>query len=365
MFKDKKYDPLFVLMDRSEIDCFVIAPSADLRRMIGFSPNPCERFQALFIQSDRSHFIITNKIYYEDIKNNMLGDSTFYLWEDAESWVDCVVDAFKDSERIPKTVAVNKSVRGIDLIDIQKKLPFVFFNGNELLEEIRIIKSSEDIKNLKTAARMADEVMQDMTKFIKPGLMEKEIQIKIAECFAEKGADETAFAIVASGQNNSCPHYCNNDRIITEKDVIILDFGCRVNGFCSDISRTFFVGSISEEEKKIYQIVSESYQAAANHVKEGVLASGVDQKARYIIKKAGYGGYFLNRTGHGIGVEVHEAPDIKGNHHRKLEKGMAFSIEPGIYVSGKVGMRIEDIFIINEKGEGEPLNHFNRGIIVL
>ncbi len=365
MFTGEKFKKLFTLMKRDDVDCVVIGPSGDMRYLIGFDPGGCERFQGLFLQRDGRYFYVSNLIYYEDMKNALAEGSKFYLWADSENWLDCLKEAFDDHGLGQKTVAVNDSIRAVDLIDMRERFSCTFVNGNEMMEEFRVIKTPRQIGNMRKAAQLADEVMDDLTRYIKPGLTEKDIQIKITERFEEKGADETAFAIVASGTNNSIPHYSKNSRVITEQDVIVLDFGCKFNGYCSDVSRTFFVGEVTEEHEKIYNIVKEAQQAALDHAREGVHAGEVDKKARDVITKAGYGDCFLSRTGHGIGFDVHEAPYIRGNSKQILEKGMAFSIEPGIYIAGKVGMRIEDIVIINEDGEGESLNKFTKEITLI
>ncbi|MCP4688023.1 MAG: aminopeptidase P family protein [Desulfobacterales bacterium] len=365
MFTGEKYEKLFRLMKRDQVDCVVVGPSGDMRYLIGFDPGGCERFQALFLLADGRYFYVSNLIYYEDMKNALAEGAKFYLWADSENWLDCLERAFDAYGLHDKTLAVNNSIRAVDLIDWRERLSCKFVNGNDMLEEFRVIKTPRQIEHMRKAARLADEVMEELTRFIKPGLTEKDIQNKIAERFAEKGADETAFAIVASGSNNSIPHYNKNSRVITERDVIVLDFGCKVNGYCSDVSRTFFVGEVKQEDEKIYNIVREAQQTALDYVKEGVLAGDVDKKARDVIARAGYGDHFLSRTGHGIGFDVHEAPYIRGNSKQVLKKGMAFSIEPGVYIAGKVGMRIEDIVIINEDGDGESLNRFTKEITVI
>lgn len=366
MLNDPKYSKLFDIMHSDSIECTIVGPSGDMQYLIGFNPGGCERFQALFVLADGRHFYVSNVLYYEDMRNALGEDTKFYLWKDNDGWFDCVKTAFKDHDLEWKKVAVSNSIRAVDLLDLQTLFSTTFVNGNDMLENYRAVKTWDNINDMRKAAQLADEVMKELTQFIKPGVTEKNIQDKIVELFAEKGADGISFSpIVASGANNSRPHYVDNSRVISEKDIMVLDFGCKVNGYCSDMSRTFFVGGITDKEKKIYDIVREAYQAAADYAKEGVMARDVDKKARDIIEAAGYGDNFLNRTGHGIGYDVHEAPYINGNNDQILEKGMAFSIEPGIYIAGEVGMRIEDIVVINEEGKGEALNKFTKDYIIL
>ncbi len=364
-FTGEKFDRLIKVMQKGQVDAIVIGPSGDMQYLIGFNPGGCERFQALFILADGRGFYVTNILYHEDMREALGEKTLFYLWKDSEDFITCLKRAFSDFQLYGKTLAISNSIRAVDLIEMDSQLSFDFVNGNEMLENYRAVKTWENIADMKRAAKLADEVMGELTRYIKPGMSEADIQNKISELFAAKGADETIFAIVASGSNNSRPHYNKNDRIITDKDVIVLDFGCKINGYCSDTSRTFFVGEIVDEYKRIYETVRKAYHAATDFAREGVTAGEVDQKARAVIENAGYGENFLSRTGHGIGYDVHEAPYIKGNNDQAVEKGMAFSIEPGIYIAGKVGIRIEDIVIINEEGQSEALNQFTKEIVVL
>ena len=200
----------------------------------------------------------------------------------------------------------------------------------------------------KKAALIADKAYEEIVKFIKPGLTEKDIGDKLKKLLIEFGGQGLSFEpIVASGPNSSMPHYSGNQRVIEEKDLVILDFGCLYNGYCSDTSRTVFVGEPSEEQRKIYEIVLRANKEAEESAKEVIKAEDLDRIARGVITDAGYGEYFINRTGHGIGVEIHEEPYIRDGNKEILKTGMAFSIEPGIYIPGKFGMRVEDIVVID------------------
>jgi len=238
-----------------------------------------------------------------------------------------------------------------------------FVSGKTILEEMRLIKDEEELENLRTAARITDESYEELLKFIRPGIKEADIARKMNEIFKEKGADES-FTMVCSGPNSSYPHYNSDQRVIQEKDVIVLDWGCKYNDMCADMSRTVFVGDISEEEKKVYEIIFASQEAGERAAVEGAYIPDVDRAAREIIENAGYGKYFPTRLGHGIGYSVHEAPDIKASNKRKLEKGMVFSIEPGIYMAGKFGMRIENIVAVTEYGN-EVLNKASKEIKII
>ncbi len=263
-----------------------------------------------------------------------------------------------------KTIAINSTIRGIDLLELKDQLSAKFVNGHDILETLRVKKDKSEVEKLRRAAQIADEVIGETIAYINPGMTEKDIKKKIEELFIQRGVNLAFDPIVASGSNNSMPHYCDDSRIIEEEDILILDLGCQYEGYCSDISRTVFVGKISEEQKKVYNIILRANKAAEERARAGVSAEEVDKAARNIITQAGYGQYFINRTGHGIGVSVYEAPYIRTGNKQVLEQGMSFSIEPGIYLRNRFGMRIEDIVVIGEKGP-DILNNFSKEIIVI
>jgi Xaa-Pro aminopeptidase len=364
VLNEKYLDKLTGIMKSENVDAMLIAPSEDLEFLLGFSPHMDERFQGLFITKEKEMFYIVPQLNREEMQDALKG-SKVYDWGDGEGFMDTLLGAFEEFNMRSKTIGVNGTTSAVSVLDIKNRIDVNFINGKPILEELRIIKGNDEIENLRKAALLADKVFEELLGYIKPGLQEKDIKEKIQELFEKNGAEGASFnPIVASGPNSSKPHYNQYNRYIQEKDVIILDFGCKYKGLCSDMSRTVFVGGISEEERKIYDIVYKAQDAGEKAVKEGVTAESVDIVSRNIIKEAGYGDYFLNRLGHGIGFSVHEAPDIKEGNKRTLEKGMAFSIEPGIYIPGKFGVRIENIMVMGENGP-EAVNKASKEIKVV
>jgi len=363
---NKKYvDKLCGIMAKNNIDGMMIGPSTDLEFLMKYSPQPDERFQALFLLFDKRYFYISPEITYEEIRDKLNDDANIYKWGDHEEFSDIVVAAMNNYKLSGKSFGVNNGIAAINLIDIKEKINTKFINGHSILETLRVVKDESEIEKLRKAAKLADEVMGETIDSIHPGMTERDIKKKIEELFMQKGADGLSFEpIIASGHNSSMPHYCEDSRVIQEKDIIILDLGCKYKGYCSDISRTVFVGGITDEEKKIYDIILRANKAGEETAKQGVKAENVDKASRDVIKSEGYGEYFLNRTGHGIGISVHEAPYIKAGNKQILERGMAFSIEPGIYIPNKFGMRIEDIVVIGVDGP-EVLNNFTKEIILI
>jgi Xaa-Pro dipeptidase len=348
------------------IDSIIIGPSDDLEYLIGFKSSPDDRFQGYFINSDpnKEDFYVVPKINHEEVAKHV-GQVEYIIWGDEEGFLDKTIEKLKSQYDYKPIIAVNFTIRANDTIDMLEQMDIKFINGHRLMEDFRISKTKEEIENMKIAGQIADKTMDDIFNFIKAGMYESEIKDEIVRLLIENGGDDISFEpIVASGPNSSMPHYNEGTRKIKEKDVIILDFGCKYKGMCSDTSRTIFVGDVSSEEMEIYNIVKEAFEKGQAVSAEDVTADFIDTETRNIIDDKGYGQYFLNRTGHGIGFSVHEAPYIKKNNERIIADGMAFSIEPGIYIPGKFGMRIENI-VAFKNGEKIIMNNSSTEIRIV
>ena len=357
MFSKEKYDKLFKLMEAHKLDAIMVGPSSDLEYLIDYHAHVCERLNVLVLLKDRTYFHIAPLINAEEAKDKYPEEAKFYVWSDGQGFLGSVKRAFEDYDLIGKNIGVNEAIRGIDVIDFQNLIAARFVNAHPLMEEYRVIKSKEDIENMKKAAQIADQVMVDIIKYIKPGMYEYQVTDEIKRLYKAYGSQGISFdPIVATGKNSSRPHYNEGTSKIEIGDTIVVDCGCRVNNMCSDTSRTFFMGQASDHQREIYEICKAATLKAQDFAKSGVTAGEVDAQARGVIEDKGYGDYFLNRTGHGIGFSVHEAPYIKPNSGQVLENGMAFSIEPGIYLPKTFGMRVENIILI-EDGKGVSLNH--------
>lgn len=361
--RQKYFDKLVNILKDRKLDALLIAPSEEMEFIMGHNTHLCERFQGLIIKSDGTYFYICNLLTVDEVQAVLGPDIKVYGWFDGDNFIDTVQKAFQENGLIGKTIGVNSTERAFIILQIMEAVNVKFVNGKPLLEEMRMIKDAEELDNLRMAARITDESYEELLQFIKPGIKEADIAKKMNEIFKAKGADE-GFTMVCSGPNSSYPHYNDDQRVIQEKDVIVLDWGCKYNDMCADMSRTVFVGDITDEERKIYEIVLQSQEAGEKAAVNGAYIPDVDKAAREVIEKAGYGKYFFTRLGHGIGYSVHESPDIKASNQRYLEKGMVFSVEPGIYIAGKVGMRIEDIVAVTENGN-EILNKATKEIQII
>jgi Xaa-Pro aminopeptidase len=216
--------------------------------------------------------------------------------------------------------------------------------------EYRRIKDAGEIELIRKSCKIASETVKQVQGLIRPGMTEEEIGFKIEELFAKNQVRPSFLTIVASGPNSANPHHLGSSRKVQENDTVLMDLGCVYKGYCSDLTRTLYFGKINRLMRKVFSLVQQAHDTAIAHAGPGVKVKDLDKTARRIISSAGYGDAFIHTTGHGIGVEVHEAPRISGKDPAVLAPGMVITIEPGVYLPGQFGVRIEDTILITEKG---------------
>jgi len=220
-----------------------------------------------------------------------------------------------------------------------------------VVEEQRIVKDADEISAIRKAAEIVDTTLTELLSELEPGPTEKEIAIELDHRILVNGADAIAFpTIAASGPSAACPHARPTDRQLTAGDILKIDVGCRLEGYCSDITRTTFLGEPSEKFSEIYNVVLDAQQAALEQVAAGVTCAQLDKIARDVVQGAGFGEYFTHGLGHGVGLEVHEAPRVSARSDQVLAAGMVITVEPGIYIEGWGGVRIEDLVVVTEGG---------------
>ncbi len=220
-----------------------------------------------------------------------------------------------------------------------------------LVEELRAVKSKDEIALIRAAASLADQALSKMMGLLKPGVSERDIALEGEFFMRRAGAEAAAFDfIVASGPNSALPHAETSDRCLQSGDLVVIDMGARVGGYCSDITRTLAIKTASTQAQEIYHIVYRAQRAAAAAVKAGVIGGEVDRIARNLIEATGYGDAFGHSLGHGVGVEVHEAPRLRRGEEAQLLPGQVVTVEPGIYLDGLGGVRLEDLLVVTEKG---------------
>ncbi|TCP70617.1 M24 family metallopeptidase [Baia soyae] len=235
----------------------------------------------------------------------------------------------------------------------------------QIIEELRMIKSEDELSIIRQAATIADRTFEQIIQYIQPGLKESEVQLRLKVLMMEMGATGPSFdIIVASGWRGALPHGVASDKVIEKGDLVTLDFGAAYQGYVSDLTRTVMVGKPNEKQKEIYDIVLEAERKAVDALRPGMTGMEADAVARDLITQRGYGAYFGHGTGHGIGLEVHEGPRLSQAGSNVLKPGNVVTVEPGIYLSDFGGVRIEDDVLITESGH-EVLTHCTKELIIL
>jgi Xaa-Pro aminopeptidase len=217
-----------------------------------------------------------------------------------------------------------------------------------ILDNMRLVKNLDEIKNLRKACQIASKVCNVVKKELKPGLTELDIHYRVLELFAKNQVTESFTPIIASGKNSSHPHHRSSIREITENDIVMIDIGCIYNGYCSDLTRTYFLGKIDGEYTKVWNIIRNTQIAIFKKIKSELPVSCIDKTTRDIIEMAGYKDKFIHDVGHGVGIEIHEKPFLTLNANGILFTHMIVAIEPGIYIENKFGVRIEDTILIKK-----------------
>jgi Xaa-Pro dipeptidase len=247
-------------------------------------------------------------------------------------------------------IAVDDFMPACYLLRLQEILPAALFRqGESILEAVRGVKDADEIDLLQRASDIVDRALPEGIKAIKVGATEKQVGDAMSNAVAAQGSPGT-FCIVAAGPNGARPHHLTSEKKLEAGDVIVMDYGADVGGYQADITRTVCLGKASDEAKKVYRIVLEAHNASRGVAKPGVQCQEVDRAGRRVITDAGYGEYFVHRTGHGIGQQGHEPPYIVEGNETRLQPGHCFTVEPGIYLPGKFGVRIENVVTIVPDG---------------
>ena len=268
------------------------------------------------------------------------------------------------------TVAIeNDRITLADYEELKNKLHGVEFNPtaalSRVIEEIRLVKSEEELDKIKAAQAIAEKAFDHMLGFIRPGMTEKQVQLELDFYMLSHGADALSFETIAvAGKKSSLPHGVPGDNVIQPGDFLTLDFGAVKDGYHSDMTRTVAVGQPSARQKEVYGIVLEAQLAGLAALKDGVTGFDADKASRDVIAQAGYGSFFGHGTGHGVGVEIHEAPRLSPRSKATLHTGNVVTVEPGIYLPGEFGVRIEDMAVITDEGSVN-LTHCPKELIVL
>ncbi|MCW2688938.1 MAG: Xaa-Pro aminopeptidase [Mycobacterium sp.] len=340
----------------------VVTPGYDLRYLVGSRAQTFERLTALVVPSsggqERSDpgigtgdsTVVVPRMELASLKESAVTELGLAVrdWVDGEDPYRLVADALGGA---PAATAVTDSMPALHLLPLADVLGVVPVLATDVLRRLRMVKDTAEVDALRKAGAAIDRVHARVPDFLVPGRTEADVAADIAEAIVAEGHSEVAFIIVGSGPHGADPHHESSDRELRPGDIVVVDIGGPYEpGYNSDSTRTYSIGDPSPDVAQLYSVLQRAQQAAVEAVRPGVTAEQVDAAARDVLAEAGLADAFVHRTGHGIGLSVHEEPYIVAGNDLPLEEGMAFSIEPGIYFPGQWGARIEDIVIVTADG---------------
>ena len=355
-----RLDGLRRLMEGEAFDGLLASVGADLPYLTGYVAMPLERLTMLVVRPQGRPVLVVPEL---EAPRVVPIPDVFELrpWGETEDPLAIVAGLLGR----PRAVMVGDQTWSTFVLGLQQLLPDTrFANASSLTRELRMRKDADEVDALRRAAHATDRVVARLRETGFSGRTEADISRLVSDLVVEEGHQAATFSIVASGTNGASPHHEAGARTIEEGDAVVVDFGGQLDGYCSDTTRTFHVGQPTTEYRRVFRVLEEAQAAAVDAVRPGVDAQDIDRTARCIIEQAGYGPYFIHRTGHGIGLEGHEHPYIVEGNELELQAGMTFSIEPGIYLPDRFGMRIEDIVAVTDIGV-ERLNRSERGLAIV
>lgn len=319
---------------------------------------PGERFYALLLRKDKTPVYFLNNLF--TIPQDVGAEKVWY--SDTDPVMEIVAPYIDHSTPL----GVDKDLKARFLLPLMElNAAPAFVNTSLAVDTVRGIKDADEQEKMREASRINDLAMAELKKLVHEGVTENEIADQLLDIYLSLGAEGFSFGpLVAFGANAADPHHGPDDTVLKDGDVVLFDVGCIKNGYCSDMTRSFYYKSITDEHRVIYEAVREANEAAIAKIKPGVPLKELDLAARDLITEKGYGPNFNHRLGHFIGLSEHEFGDVSSVNETVAVPGMIFSIEPGIYVTGDTGVRIEDLVLVTEDG-CEVLNHFPKTLEVL
>lgn len=341
----------------------IVTPGPDLVWLTGYQPTAItERLTALVISADAEPTLVVPTLERPDAETAPGAAATTLVdWTDgADPYASAAPLLLPDGR-----YGVSDNAWAMHLLGLQDALPATSYRSlTTSLPMMRAVKDADELARLEAAGAAADATYGEILGVRFAGRRETEVAADLADLLRRHGHEQVDFTVVGSGPNGANPHHEAGERVIQPGDAVVLDFGGLMYGYGSDTTRTVSVGEPSAELREVHAIVRQAQQAGVDAVRPGVACQEIDRAARRVITEAGYGEQFIHRTGHGIGVTTHEPPYMIEGEEQPLVPGMCFSVEPGIYLSGRFGVRIEDIVTVTEDG-GRSFNNTDHGIGVV
>ena len=334
-------------LEKRGLDALLI--NSDANRFYASAFHTTGADDALVILTKKGNYLITDSRYTEAAQAQ-LKDAELVIRANAESYLDYAAKIF--AEDGVKKIGFEDAALTVKEFNLyQSGLDYEFIPASDLFLELRQSKDADEIRSMKAAQKIANQALIQLLDELRPGMTELEISARLQYLMLLGGAERMSFdPIIASGPNSSMPHAVPTGRKIQEGDFLTIDFGCVYEGYCSDTTRTVAIGYATEEMRKVYDTVLEAQLAGIAKAKTGVIGKEVHEAAHDVIQAAGYGEYFGHGFGHSLGLEIHEAPNFNSRNAKPMPDCAAVSAEPGIYLPGKFGVRIEDVVILHENG---------------
>jgi Xaa-Pro dipeptidase len=356
------------ILSSSVLDFVVLNPGPTLTYLTGLVFHLMERPVIAIFGAGGGTWIVTPDLEKAKLERLPFKANAFSYPEDPSEWPGVFEKAARAAGLGGRLVGVEPTrLRFLELKFLEAAAPAAqFVSGEEVLAALRMRKDSQEIAAMRQAVQIAQNALKATLPVIRPGISEREVASELILQLYRTGSDpELPFApIVSGGPNSANPHASPSDRPLQRGDLLVIDWGASYHGYISDLTRTFAVGEASQEFKRIAELVKKANEAGRAAAGPEVTAEIVDQAARQVIEQAGYGEFFIHRTGHGIGMEPHEGPYIRSGNRLVLQSGMAFTVEPGIYLPGQGGVRIEDNVVISASGV-DCLSDLPRDLVIL
>ncbi len=334
----------------------LVSDPDSLYYLLGHSYDPGERLLALYLDDEGKAVLFHNSMFHFPEQP----DLSIAYYDDSQDYMGLVSEVVK-----PGIIGVDKFLRAKFLVPLlEKRSDLQVKLGSAAVDWARKYKDAEELERMRRASRINDQTVEEAIRHVGDGWTELEMADFICDTFMRLGADARENQLVCFGVNTAEPHHASNRTQLKPGEAALFDIYAPVHHYFCDMTRTVFWKDVTEEQRRVYEIVKEANAAGVAAVRPGIPLREVDRVVREVIEQAGYGDYFTHRTGHGIGLALHEPPDVSCVTEEIIEPGMIFSVEPGIYLPGKFGVRVEDLVAVTENGV-ELLNYSNRDLIVV
>ena len=356
--KETRVNRILTALEEMHLSQILIVDPMSIYYLTGIYNEPFERFYGLLLRADGAHALFLNRLFNvpEDV-------GVTKVWYSDTDPVMEIVSGYIDHTQV---LGVDKEMKVRFLLPLMERGAAAgFVNASKAVDFTRGIKDIDEQKLMQTASAINDRAMDRFKDLIHEGVTEKQVADQMLQIYLDLGADGFSFPpIVSFGANAADPHHMPDDTAVKPGDCVLFDVGCIKDGYCSDMTRTFYYKEVSDHCREIYELVKAANEAAEEKVRPGVEFRELDQTARQIIEAAGYGENFNHRLGHFIGLSEHEFGDVSANNTDEVESGQIFSIEPGIYLAGDTGVRIEDLVLVTDQGV-KRLNNYPKELQII